>query len=323
MTRSFTCVAGRRAGYCARRRVAAVAWYALAALAALGGRGVAPGHIVSAAEVRFTTDFADVAKATERYAERYGPEHVLLVVDIDNTLLAMNHDLGSDQWFIWQEFLIKHEPASPNRVADTFEGLLEVQGLLYNLGRMHPPQPDLPALVGRIQGRGVATVVLTSRGDEFRVATERELTRNGYDFARSALPVRDPRGGTYLPYDLEHPDQAGFTAAEVESFDLKPAKPVSYSNGIMMSSGQHKAAMLLSLLHRSDRDIQAIVYADDHGRHVAGMFSGLVGRQIEAAVFHYQREDVRVQAFEYGDKNDITRRWHQLRDTLDAVFEKR
>jgi hypothetical protein len=208
-------------------------------------------------------------------------------------------------------------------VAETFDGLLEVQGLLYNLGRMHPPQPDLPALVGRIQGCGIATIVLTSRGHEFRVATERELARNGYDFAGSALPVREPRGGTYLPYDLAHPDQVGLTAAEVKSFGLKPAKPVSYTGGILMVSGQHKAAMLLVLLEHSERDIRAIVYADDHGRHVAGMFSALVGREIEATVFHYQREDLRVQAFQYGDKNDITRRWHRLRETLDAVFEKR
>ncbi len=301
---------------CIAVRLAAVACWAIAALVASGWQASA-----SAAEVRFTKDFGDVAAAAERYADQYGPEHVLLVVDIDNTLLAMNHNLGSDQWFVWQDYLLKHEPTSPHRVADTFDGLLKVQGILYNLGRMHPPQVDLPALVGRMQGRGVATVVLTSRGSEFRVATERELTDNGYDFARSALAVRDPRGGAYLPYDLAEVKQAGLTAAEAKSFGLKPPRPVSYSGGVMMSAGQHKGAMLLTLLHHSDRDIRAIVYADDHGRHVAGMFSALVGRQIEATVFHYQHEDQRVQAFEYGDKSDITRRWHQLRETLDTVFE--
>ena len=40
------------------------------------------------------------------------PEHVLLVLDIDNTLLAMNQDLGSDQWFEWQRYLLDHEPRS-------------------------------------------------------------------------------------------------------------------------------------------------------------------------------------------------------------------
>jgi hypothetical protein len=115
-------------------------------------------------------------------------------------------------------------------------------------------------------------------------------------------------------------NQSTLTDAEVESFGLKPAKPVSYEDGVMMVAGQNKGAMLITLLARSDRDVQAIVYADDHGRHVAGVFSALVGRKIESTVFHYQREDTRVQAFQFGDKNDVTRRWHRLRDTLDEVF---
>lgn len=276
---------------------------------------------VSAEEIRFTVEFHKVEEAVERYIAQFGRRHVLFVVDIDNTLLAMNQDLGSDQWFVWQDFLIKYEPESPYRVADTFDGLLDVQGILYNLGRMHPPQRDLPKIIARIQDQGVSTLVLTSRGDEFRAATERELSRNGYDFDRSKFTVRDVMPDTYLPYDLEEPEKSGLTAEEVIALGLKEPKPVSYSDGIMMSSGQNKAAMLLTLLHRSDRDVKAIVYADDHGRHVAGMFAAIVHRGKEIAAFHYQREDVRVQAFQYSDKNDVTRRWHQLNDTLQAVFE--
>ena len=38
-----------------------------------------------------------------------------------------------------------------------------------------------------MQQLGIRTLVLTSRGPEFRPATERELRRNGYDFASSAI----------------------------------------------------------------------------------------------------------------------------------------
>ena len=69
-------------------------------------------------------------------------------------------------------------------MAKDFAGLLEAQGMLYNLAKMHPPQKDLPAIIGRLQGLGIHTLVLTSRGPEFRVATERELRQNGYDFSR-------------------------------------------------------------------------------------------------------------------------------------------
>src|SRR5262245_4946536 len=46
-----------------------------------------------AGDVRDTSDFKDVAAQVEQYAEKYGPEHVLLVCDLDNTLMAMNHPL--------------------------------------------------------------------------------------------------------------------------------------------------------------------------------------------------------------------------------------
>ena len=195
---------------------AAVAWWTLAAL--LVGSWTAP---LRASELRPTKEFADVVAAVNRYVEKYGAEHVLLVLDIDNTIMAMNQDLGSDHWFEWQDYLLKHEPDSPYLVADSFPELLEVQGILYNLSRMHPPQPEQPMLIAELQNRGISTIILTSRGPEFRVATERELKRCGYDIA----------------------------------------------------------------------------------------------------TFQYQHEDVRVQRFQCGDKGDVTRRWHRLRDTVDEVFE--
>ncbi len=59
-----------------------------------------------------TADFAEVGAAAEQYSHKLDPEQVLLVLDIDNTLLAMDTQLGSDQWFEWQKYLIDHEPSS-------------------------------------------------------------------------------------------------------------------------------------------------------------------------------------------------------------------
>ena len=125
-----------------------------------------------ASEYRAINDFRAVANEVQRSEERVGPEHVLVALDIDNTLLAMDEPLGSEQWFDWQVYLLNKDPTSPQLVASTFEGLLEVQGRLYELGRMHPPQSDLPSIIKDIQSRRVATIVLTARGNEFRASTE-------------------------------------------------------------------------------------------------------------------------------------------------------
>jgi hypothetical protein len=276
-----------------------------------------------AGDIRDTSDFKDVAAQVEKYCDQYGPEHVLLVCDLDNTLMTMNHPLGSDQWFEWQRYLIEHEPKSTERVADNFQGLLDAQGTLYNLGRMHPTQPDLPERMGKLQDRGVSAIILTARGDEFRVATEHELKRNGFNFARSALAVKGLPNGKYIPLNVSQPDGYGLTSEECVTFGLrnKPLQGVSYENGVMMVAGQHKGAMLLTLLHRAERDIKAVVHYEDNERNVAMIYSALTNHHYEVTAFHFKGQDDEVKAFEYGDKQDVDRRWRELNDTLKSVFE--
>jgi|SRR4051794_3839881 hypothetical protein len=274
-----------------------------------------------AGEMTDTNDFAEVGAAVEQYSSKLKPEQVLLVLDIDNTLLAMDTSLGSDQWFEWQKYLIDHEPSSKYLVATTFNGLLDAQGLLYDISHMHPPQTNLPDLMRRAQDLGIRTVVLTSRGPEFRGATEREFKRNGYEFGRSAMSVHDVPGGTFLPYDVEHPEKAGLTPAEMKKFHLSEPKPVSYENGILMTGGQNKGAMLLMLLHDAKDDVQAVVYDDDNIRHVANVYTAVRDRGKEISAFHYTREDANVKAFDYGSKKDVNRRWKQLSETLEEVLQ--
>ncbi len=289
--------------------------------AAVAVLGVWLPAVLRASEIVATDDFRDVAAAVAQYADEFGPQRVVLVLDIDNTLLAMNQPLGSDQWFEWQKYLLDHEPQSNELVAENFEGLLEVQGLLYNLGRMHPPQPNLPALVRRMQRLGVHTLVLTSRGPEYRVATERELTDNGYDFESTAIPTPNLPGGEYLPYDLNGLEADGLEGHDVAAFGLKAPKPVTYDDGIYMTAGQPKGAMMIAMLHHAEPEIDAIVYADDHIRHVAYVFAAMAGRGKEIKAFHYTREEPRVKTFQYGDKEDVGRRWRRLSRTLDEVFQ--
>jgi len=278
-------------------------------------------RVAAASEITATDDFRHVATAVAEYADEFGPEHVLLVLDIDNTLLAMSQDLGSDQWFEWQKHLLDHEPRSMHLVADSFQGLLDAQGLLFNLGRMHPPQPDLPRIIWRMQNSGIHTLVLTSRGDEFRVATERELRRNGYDFAATALAVEGLPRGLYLPYDLDNLSADGLAERDVDAFGMTDPKPVSYENGLYMTAGQPKGAMMLAILHHARPQIRAMVYADDHIRHVAYVFAAMAGRNREITAFHYTREEPRVKRFQYGDKEEVGRRWRKLNRTLQEVFE--
>lgn len=265
-----------------------------------------------------TNDFADATNKVVSYVEEYGVEETLLVIDIDNTLLAMNQALGSDQWFEWQEFLLEHDPESPYLVAKSFSGLLEVQGLLFAAGKMHPPQPNLPELIDQVQSLGVPTLILTSRGDEYRASTERELIGNGYEPARNAVKVEGLKPGTFAPYELNNLKAVGLTEEEAKLFGLKPPRLVSYGKGIFMTAGQHKGAMLITLLHRAKLQPKAIVFIDDHGRHVNRVYDAMSRRGVATSVYHYHREDDNVARFRYSDKKEVVRRW----ELLSAAFSE-
>lgn len=275
-----------------------------------------------------TSEFADAVAQTKTYQAEFGADRVLFVVDVDNTLLAMDQALGSDQWFEWQDHLIANEPQSPYRVADDFPGLLRVQGILFASGTMHAPQPDLPQLVAEIQDLGVPTLVLTSRGDDYRASTLRELDRNGYNFRETSPAIRlfrnraeiDETCVRWIPYDVEAPDEAGLSAAEVEHFALSPEpREISYGDGLVMSSGQHKGAILLALLHLMPSEYDAIVFVDDNLKNVHRVYDALVQRDIECSVFHYKREEPNVKRFVYGDKSSVDRQWRRIARALSVT----
>lgn len=274
----------------------------------------------AASEYLETNDFGDVADVVADYSDRFGAPNTLLVIDIDNTLLTMQGDLGSDSWFEWQEYLLSQEPDSPDLVAKDFAGLLDAQGLLFKLGKMHPPQPNLPVLVKQIQSIGVPTLVLTSRGPAFRAATERELEAAGYDFTSTVIETEPYPSDEFLPYNPEDFAASGLSAEDIGAYRLGKPRPVSMANGVFMSAGQHKGAMLATVLNKAKQQPAAVVFVDDHGRHVHRVANALSKRGIEATVLHYKLLDDRVQRFRYSDKTELTQRWRRLDAALKDVF---
>ena len=267
-----------------------------------------------------TADFSRVVDKTKELLAKYSAEEVLVVVDVDNTLLAMNQDLGSDQWFNWQSGLLKDDPKSPDLVAADMVGLLGVQGTLFSLSRMHPPEPKLPEHISAIQQLGLTTVVLTSRGYAFRDATERELNRNGYDLASTAPRIEEVRG-LFMPFDPDRPEDHGLSQKIVD--EIKGSlRTVTYSNGIYMTAGQHKGYMLRTLLARMKpkQDFKAIMFVDDHEKHTTRMHAAFDGSPIQLATFHYTREAGNVSNFNSSQKRHVVEDWRRLAEFVERVL---
>ena len=54
-----------------------------------------------ASEQLETDRFSIIAGKVEKLVSKYGASRIVVVFDIDNTILASNQSPGSDQWFTW------------------------------------------------------------------------------------------------------------------------------------------------------------------------------------------------------------------------------
>lgn len=282
--------------------------------------------------VRRIATFSETAAQIAELRKAHGAARVLIVLDLDNTMLTSRSELGSDAWYTWQETI--HKTGAPACAATEPGQLLIAQGLLYGLGRMHPTEPATESSTGVVsfvrdlQSAGHPAIVLTSRGPEFNDVTRRELRKWGFSFADSAI---GPRGG--YPAELRIvPETAAETAKSLPPGKEKLAADVTataratrYEDGVFMTAGQHKGAMLRLLLTRtgSEGALDAVVFVDDTQKHTERMRDAFDKSRIAVHTYHYVNPDVLSPASFMQDPAKLTAAaaaWERLRRELAGLY---
>lgn len=242
-----------------------------------------------------TEDLAMVAEEALQLADQLGRDRVLVVFDIDNTLLAMEQGLGSDQWYYWQKDLSETDPCSGLLVGDR----LKVQGALFFASAMRPTQPDAAAQLQRLQEAGLPVIAVTSRGPEYRLQTFRELRRHGMAFWPSALPPERGWPDAFVP--------------EGGSRDSR------YEDGVFLTAGQDKGVMIQALLAKTGAAAPAvIVIVDDKQGNLDDVLTAFQGTKTVVHAWRYTREDANVAAF---DGTAAAADWEALRPALVKLEE--
>ncbi len=223
----------------------------------------------------------------------------LVVFDIDNTVLAMKTNFGSDQWFNWKaEEVMKKDP-------ELFDVVLAWQEIAYQLGEMRTTEKEVPLVIKRLQDKRLPVFALTSRSPYYRGPTERELTKNNIDFSRTAI------GKKGIPYKFIPPGQK---------------REVDYMNGIFMTQGLHKGQMLEYIIRRYKltKAFSQIVFIDDSKKNVDRVFESFDKKPIDILSILYTKEDKRVNEFLQSPRlQEITdKKLELLRETLLKVFKK-
>jgi hypothetical protein len=244
--------------------------------------------------LRESNDLAYVVEDARDLSKNYGTDKVLVVFDIDNTLLAMEQGLGSDQWYDWQSKLQLSDPCDARLVSDR----LAVQGALYFASAMRPTQSDAAQLVRHLQDDGLSVIALTSRGPSFRLATFRELRRNGYSFYETAIGPERGYPDTFIP-------EGGSRSAR-------------YEDGVFLTEGQHKGEMLKALLEKTKTPWPAVVVmADDKEKNLRAVLETFEGTGTAVHAWRYSREDGAVSSFDSDQATDL---WLQIRPSLQQLL---
>lgn len=283
-----------------------------------------------------TTDsYQDVKEVTLNAIEKYGAKKVLFASDIDNTLLTMDQNLGSDAWFLWQSKQISTNKKDELYSINSFDKLLKAQRLLFDISSMSTMEEEQPELLSWFDKQGVDKIYITSRGPSTLSATLRELTKNGYKL--NNLKHENASSSSYLPYFENTISKLKLSFAELKNFNilkkgstcdednfelsrcLKPARKNAYHRGLYMTSGQHKGFMLKLLLTQNpliDMNYKAIIFIDDTQHHVVDMYKTFCSNT-DLNLFNYIKAKDRNEAFSEMDKTPLINKWIELKKHLE------
>lgn len=259
-----------------------------------------------------TTEFAVVAKVIVQKIQQYTADSVLIVLDIDNTVLTTDVDLGGDIWYQWQNgsdsLEAKVTPAQRVFSENRKDSLYIVSNLLHNLGSMHLTESTLPTYLKMWQSIGATTLALTARDPAIRGATEQELKKNKLFFDKKTLKYAD--GGSIV---LDYPWGKQY---------------ISFANGVLMTRGGDKGKTLAHILGRAGKIFKAIIFVDDTFQNIADVKKQYeYDASVDVNLFYYRKIVVdRKKA--YGkvltekQAEDMAKEWANLKETLNKIFKK-
>lgn len=206
----------------------------------------------------------------EKYQQTENSGKVLLVYDIDDTLLESSSFFGGDVWFNWQNGRsITNKSGNQTTISeqDKLSCLYNKLGVFYALGNFHLVEPNTAEVFNRLKNKH-DTMMLTSRSPDYRAGTEEELVESGISFSDASLLPKD----FALYYKLN---------------DGRSTRDVSYANGIVMSTGLNKGVVLQDLLSRLNKSYSAIFFIDDGMKNVTNVQSAWQSSDTEVHAFHY------------------------------------
>jgi len=233
----------------------------------------------------------------------HSKDDVLVIFDIDDTLLEAKRFVGSNKWYSWQRgkknvFDNENKPLSIQD-KEKFACVPSILGTLFELSDGKKTQDDADKILAELQQFNL--MILTSRSIGYRGPTERDLKKNNFSLSKSHLMGKD-LGLTYI-FD-----------------DGNRASDVTYHHGIVMSSGLNKGLVLHDLLDKLKKKYKSIYFIDDSLKNITQMQQAWKNSETKVSVFHYIKVDKRISPEEIQESNQAKKEFDEF---LKAAYPER
>jgi hypothetical protein len=190
---------------------------------------------------------------------------MLLVFDIDNTIMEPVQLLGSDQWFSYQiEENIKRGMSKQEGVMLALGQWVSIQ----NKTKVKPVELSTAQFIENLQKGGWKVMGLTTRGLEMATKTLEQLKSIGIDFDRAA------------PFSQE--------------IIFEHIQGAVYRGGVLFSIGTNKGPLLFQFFKQTGYQPKKIFFVDDKEKYLRDVENHCAERQIPFVGIRYGFLDEKV-----------------------------
>ncbi len=201
--------------------------------------------------------------------EKYVQPEMLILLDIDDTLLIPGQMLGTDEWLSYK---IKQYSQSSNDPSRAFQSALQEWVAIRLLTDVELVEEGTDQVIQSLQNKKIAVMGLTTQGPETFQCTLEHLRSLQIDLSKTA-----PFSG-----DLH----------------LLSSKHVLYHTGILFTNGSSKGRALMSFLEKIDHSPSAVLFVDDKKHNLEDVERTLSIRGIPFIGLRYAYTDGKKEQFD-------------------------
>jgi len=197
-------------------------------------------------------------------------EHMLVVFDMDNTLVTPNVMVGSDPWF---NYMVEQQRKEAGcSVAEAADIVLPLFREIHKRISYKLVEETAPDLIEHLRSVHIPVIILTNRGDEQKENVLDKISEAG------------------VPVPLTQLGEKELHAI----FDV----PMLYSHGIIFCGRNDKGSMLFHVLETVNYKPTKIIFVDDKYHYLASVERACMERKIPFVGLRYGRCDELVSQFD-------------------------